>query len=236
MRNYWLKIALGALGVFVVGMALVYCFRTAKAGLVTKLQSDSPLTIPLVFVPFKLDGKEVGTMQKVVVLRDSSRHISGIDFYVDLKPDAQLPDLNQCLLHPASQHTAKGLNLQHSFLCSNDTSGLGLVTFGGVHFGPDQTEPVLLPEEAVREMRGAVIDLDGIRASLSDRSKGESAADAAADSADAAADRALHLADSIRARADSIRDAALQQVRRSMGPPPPKQPLKPAKPAKPKQP
>ena len=61
MRNYWLKILLGALGIFAIGMIGVSLVRGGIAKVHSVVEGDGPITIPLGLIPFVLRGSGSAT-------------------------------------------------------------------------------------------------------------------------------------------------------------------------------
>ena len=84
MRNYWLKILLGALAVFMVGMIGVTLARRGIAGVERVVASDQPLTIPLGLVPFELQGERLGKLDHVTLMRKSPQEVTAVELEVNL--------------------------------------------------------------------------------------------------------------------------------------------------------
>jgi hypothetical protein len=195
MRNYWIKIVFGALAIFAVGMVIRKAINVAKAKVRVISDTSNPITIPFPFgiVPFKLDGTKLGTVERVTLLRDTPKGISNIHLVVDLADSVAATALEKCLLvidHP------QNIDENTTFRCQNrDTTGLHLIHYGEVRVkGNDQAFPLLLPEQAVADLRS-----EGADARME--------ADA-----DSISEAASNLADSITERADSIRDAAMERA------------------------
>jgi len=218
MRNYWVRIAMGALGVFAVGMLARWAFVTGRQKLVRTFNSSDPISLPMAFVPFRLDGPKVGTVDKVVFLRSDPKHISAVRVQVDLTEPGLASRLKNCLM---AIDNVDRLNDQSTFRCQDaDTGGKGLVPFGFVRIkSTGDSFPLLLPTQAVKDIQSTTIELNhrGIHVSSMSDSLA-SLADQKADSISAAAELR---ADSIRTaadrRADSIQAAAerkAQEIRR----------------------
>ena len=85
MRNYWLKIVFGALGIFAVGMVLVSGFRHLKVSVNQAINSSDPIQIPLIgLIPFRLDDQKLGSLSLVEFLRSDPEHVSGVRVVVKL--------------------------------------------------------------------------------------------------------------------------------------------------------
>jgi len=199
MRSYWLRILLGAVAVFAVGMIVVTMVRHGRSQVESVLASSDPISIPLAFVPFQLDGSKLGTLEHVVVNRDSPKKVSSIDLQVKLDDSLVAQGLAGCRLAANIEDDSSGrghvnihvnqLERRTFFFCAPSDSGFE--EFGSVAFSPgDVKVPLLVPEQlADRLQSGDWADSTG-------------AADAA-DSADALADRADSIAEAAQEKADS---------------------------------
>ena len=195
MRSYWLRILLGALAVFTVGMVGVTLFRHGREKVTQVVAGNGPLTIPLPFVPFQLDGNKLGTVERMVVNREAPKKVSSIDLEVKLDDSLVAQGLAGCRLaaNLESDSVKRGdLNVHVNrmgdrafFFCAKSDSAL--VPFGTVTMHPgDVTVPLL------------------VRQSLAEALESGQWAEDEADSADAIAERAESLADAAQERADSI--------------------------------
>lgn len=98
MRRYWIGIALGVLAVFVSGLVIMRAGREGARLVERTLESADPISIPLAFVPFRLDGREVGSIREIQFQRSSPDVVRGVDLDVTIK-DAQIVDrLRTCTL------------------------------------------------------------------------------------------------------------------------------------------
>lgn len=196
MRSYWLRILLGAFAVFAVGMIVVSMVRRGRTRVESVLTSSDPISIPLAFVPFQLDGSKLGTLDHVVVNRDSPKKVSSIDLQVKLDDSLVAQGLAGCRLAANIEDDSSGgghvnlhvnqLERRTFFFCAPSDSGFE--EFGSVAFSPgDVKVPLLVPEQ------------------LADRLQSGDWADSndASDSADAMADRADSIADAAQSKADS---------------------------------
>jgi hypothetical protein len=247
MRNYWLKIALGALGVFLVGYLGVSLFRKARTTVVSTFDSTDPISLPIPFVDFRLEGHKLGEVSRVVLLRDVPDHIASVTVVLDVV-DSLRTGLQKCIV---TVDNVDHFNDKTSFQCHTpeDTAGLTLLPFGRVAFkgGSTDTLPLLLPAKAVEDIQRISFRHHGNNIRIDDASDSmqavrdsiqelrDSIREAIGDSLSAAAEQR---SDSMRAAtdhlADSLADAALH---RSVSPP--KKPVAPpaapkvSKPAKP---
>jgi len=217
MRAYWLRIALGALGIFAVGMLLIAVARRAITRAKTVAESSDPITIPLVLVPFRLDGNRLGTFDRAVLIRKSPKEVTALDLAVTLTDSASAARLADCALLARLRTRHKG-GVEFSdadFTCVSPDSAAahGAERFGEVAFEPGHlTVPLFVPAEVAQHFRRDMADIPAEAAS----DAADSIADAAGRMADSIGDAASRAADSIATlhehRADSIREAALHRA------------------------
>jgi hypothetical protein len=204
MRTYWLRIVLGALAVFAVGMIGIHFARRTRDTVTAVVTGSGPLSIPLPFVPFELEGNKLGRLERLVVNREAPKKVSSVDLEVKLDDSLLVQGLAGCRLaaNLESDSSKSGdinfrthrLEDRAFFFCAKSDSGL--VEFGTVKLAPgDVTVPLLVPVSLAEQMRaGNWGDHDD------------------ADSADVLAERAESLADKAEAAADSIAELAGQRA------------------------
>jgi hypothetical protein len=217
MKSYWFKIALGAFGIFAVGMLIVTAVHKASDKVRVYRDTSEPITIPFPFgiVPFKLDGSKLGTVEQLTLFRDSPQGISNVRVVVKLADSAESAKLSQCML---VVDDVEHLDNKTTFRCqSPDTAGLQLVHYGEVRLdGENAAFPLLIPASAVADLRSEHVS-DEIEARADSISEAaEAAADSITELADSITESNMMRADSIRSaameKADSIRDAALRMA------------------------
>lgn len=98
MRRYWIGIAFGVLAVFVSGLVIMRAGREGARLVERTLESADPISIPLAFVPFRLGGREVGTIREVQFLRSSPEVVRGVDLDVRVEDRAVVDKLRDCTL------------------------------------------------------------------------------------------------------------------------------------------
>lgn len=204
MRTYWLRILLGALAVFAVGMIGITFARRTRDKVTAVVTGTGPLSIPLPFVPFELEGNKLGQLERLVVNREAPKKVSSVDLEVKLDDSLVVQGLAGCRLaaNLESDSSKSGdinfrshrLEDQAFFFCAKSDSGL--VEFGTVKLTPgDVNVPLLVPVSLAEQMRaGNWGDHDN------------------ADSADVLAARAESLADKAEQAADSIAELAGQHA------------------------
>ncbi|MGH7630069.1 MAG: hypothetical protein ACREOF_11960 [Gemmatimonadales bacterium] len=167
MQRYWLRIALGALVVFALGMTAITIYRKGVAKVDALARSTDPITIPLAIMPFQVDGERLGRIEEVQIRRDAPKRISGVGLVVRKRGSPATDDLlSACLL--TMQETAvepHGPN----FHCATPADSLAdsLTAFGEVRFEPGGVvRAFFLPARLVddwREGRSEFVSFDSQR-------------------------------------------------------------------------
>jgi hypothetical protein len=243
MRNYWLRIFFGALAIFAVGMVGITLARQGAGRVRRVVEGSGPITVPIPFVAFKLDGRKLGTLEKVVLLRDAPKSISAVELEVKLRDSLMARGLEGCRLAANfdAQSKRRGGSVDVGpistgvFSCfQGNESSAQLVEFGRATFQPgDVSVPLLLPNDIVDDLKQGHF---GSRDEDSMVSAAHARADSIAEVAEARADsitaaveeransiagRSERLVDSLRAegerRADSTRRAARRMADSTLG-------------------
>jgi hypothetical protein len=233
MRNYWLKIVLGALGIFAVGMIIRTIVRAGHDEVMHVVETSDPISIPVAFVPFKLDGERLGTIRRITILRDQPKRPTAVEFSVRMS-DSVSARLADCFL---TVDRLEKLDENSTFTClkAADTTGRGLVPFGAVVTSADGDGEtgrfvMLLPDSTIRELQADLADgqrysSDSVEAAVeADRERSRQEADSIREAAGVRADSIMQsteaLRDSIERRmeiAESIRvaghEAAAERAR-----------------------
>jgi hypothetical protein len=221
MRNYWLKIILGALGVFAAGMIVVNIGRALRAKAKVVAESDSPITIPLPFVPFRMAGERVGTFDHIVIRRKSPHKVSGIDLTVKLDDASTAARLAGCQiraeLNPANPVKGRAYTLHDArFSCLREPSA-AVEEVGTVRLLPgNENLPLVVDTAVAAEMRkqGAGDEASAAADSIAEAADrmADSISEAASRAADSVVSSHQRAADSLRQllrrRADSVRQRA----------------------------
>jgi hypothetical protein len=176
MRNYWLKILLGALGIFAVGMIGVTMARSGIAKVNSVVHSDEPITIPLGLVPFALAGERLGKLDHVTLYRESPDHVSEVELTVNLGDSLLAEGLSGCRLvaNIEGDDREPGVNIRvgkdstdkNPFSClAGDSTPDDYVEYGTAIFNPGEVEvPLLLPVDLVTELQSLDFDHDSMGA------------------------------------------------------------------------
>jgi hypothetical protein len=160
MRNYWLKIVAGALGIFAVGMLGVTGFRAVKGKVVDTINSTDPIPIPVIgLVPFKLDNEKLGSVSRVEFTRSDPERVSGVRVLVKLADSINPERLGRCQL---ALDDVDNIGERTTFRCEPTTGPVpGLEPFGVVIIkNSTDTFPLLLPAKAVADLRATHIRLN----------------------------------------------------------------------------
>lgn len=169
--KYWTKIGFGALAIFAVGMILVGMGRRGTEWVDHMAHSASTISIPIVFVPFKLDGVDIGSIRRLDVMRDAPDHVTGAAIEVKLGKNIKLPTEACALAIDDLDRIGDGA----TFYCADADAQAAhdLVPFGMVKFEPvGVSRALLLPQEVIDELAdeiGRDIDVDAKVATRVDR-------------------------------------------------------------------
>lgn len=204
MRGYWIRIALGAVAIFAVGMIGVTLVRRGVSGVREVAEGTGPITLPVMFVPFKLDGQKLGTVHRVTLHRDAPKRLSSVELEVTLADSVLARGLEGCRLlanldedNSRSAEVNAGSISRGVFSCLHgDDSTAGFQDFGRAVFQPGNVAvPLLLPNDMVKDLR---------ESDFPSESEDSIAATTEA--------RAESIADAVEARADSISTVAEAQA------------------------
>jgi len=228
MRNYWMRIALGALGIFAVGMIGVMIVRRGVAKVNDVVTGKGPITIPLSLIPFQLNGNKLGNLQRLVLYRETPKKVSSVQLEVKLNDSLLARGLEGCRLAAnldSEEHHGPGIRVRTggwnkgTFWCSKEGADSGLVEYGHAVFRPGEvTVPLLLPQELVDDLRKGDFGDDSDSADIADsisetvEARADSIANVAEQMADSISRQSERLGDSLRTegqrRADSARAGA----------------------------
>jgi hypothetical protein len=227
MRNYWLRIVLGAVAIFTVGMIGVTLARQGVGRVRNVVEGSGPLSVPVPFIPFKLDGQKLGTVSKIVLQRNAPKHISSVELQIKLEDSAIAQGLSGCRLaanfdekhSPHDVHVGVGPMSHGVFTCvhQNDSTGQ-FQEFGQAIFQPgDVSVPLLLPNDIVTDLQQGNFG-DDHDDSISDaqEAKADSAAEAQERLADSLAAQGERAAKEMAARQRQFLDSLRREGRDSM--------------------
>ena len=229
MRSYWLRILMGAFAIFAIGMLGITLIRRGRSRVESVIASAEPLSFPLPFLPFQLNGSKLGTIERLTVNREAPKKVSSIELQVKVDDSLVAKGLAGCRLaaniesdsskpNDVNIHMNR-LDQRTFFFCAKSDSGFE--EMGTATLSPGDVElPLLVPEKLAEHLRnGDWADNEDSTDALEARADSlAEAAEAIADSASTKAAKAqalsevrTRLGDSLRAeglrRADSIRHA-----------------------------
>ena len=98
MRNYWLRIVVGAIAIFTVGMIGVTLAHQGVGRVRSVVEGSGPITLPVAFVPFTLDGQRLGSLSKIVLHRDAPKQIASVELQIKLADSVLARGLGGCRL------------------------------------------------------------------------------------------------------------------------------------------
>jgi hypothetical protein len=229
MRSYWLRILMGAVAIFAIGMVGITLFRRGRSRVESVIASSEPLSFPLPFVPFQLNGSKLGTLERLTVNRDAPKKVSSIELQVKMDDSLVAKGLAGCRLaaNVDSDSSKSGdVNLRMNqldektfFFCAASDSGLAVLGTATLKPG-DVDLPLLVPERLAEQLRNGDWVHEGDSTDALE-ARADSLADAAEAMADSASEKAAkaevlsqlrtRLGDSLRAeglrRADSVQHA-----------------------------
>jgi hypothetical protein len=222
MRNYWLRIALGAVAIFTVGMIGLSLAKQGVGRVRGVVEGSGPVAIPLAFVPFTLDGSKLGTVDKLTLFRDAPKRISAVEIHIKLKDSLLAGGLEGCRLaanldkdsDKGGVHLRAGQFSRGVFSClAGGDSTAAFREFGRAFFQPGNVSvPLLLPSDMVDDLKKGNFHSDEDSTTAAERADSiQGAVEAKADSIAAAAEK--H-ADSIMARTHRLVDSLQMEGRR----------------------
>ena len=224
MRNYWMRIALGALAIFTVGMTGRALINHGIGSVKGVVEGSGPLSIPLAFIPFELSGNKLGTFERVTLERTAPRSVSSVRLEVKLADSTLARGLEGCRLAANLDKDAHGehnINIERgrfaegTFWCANDAAtDTALVEYGQAVFRPgDVTVPLYLPQGLVAELQNIDFDED----SPEGTAEVEAAVEAAVDSTIEAVVDSTVAAEQAKARIGPVVRAGLVDSLRAEG-------------------
>ena len=167
MQRMWTKIALGALGIFLVGLLLISVFHESQVAMAEAVKTRIMPAIRSVAshvsesqsdLDFKLNGEALGTVTSMTVSRVVRNQPLDIKLAVRLDDDAETGDLASCDLVPSTQDD---LGLDDGFYCAGQGDH-DLVQIGQARFEPQGlVRPILVPKARMSQLsRGDTFHAD----------------------------------------------------------------------------
>jgi hypothetical protein len=171
MNRYWTRIALGALLVFCMGFVGLTAVRKGKAQLRAFLTTAATrLPLRLANIGFRLDGRRVGEVTRLDVVRHAASELGRVTGHVQLTEPEAIAALADCSLTVDDLHR---VNSRTSFFCA-DASELQsgrLLEVGEIRFEPGAFQrPLFLPRRVVDDWRRS--EIQQLEASLARDGRG----------------------------------------------------------------
>jgi hypothetical protein len=186
MRNYWLRILLGAVAIFTVGMVGVTLARQGMGRVRGVVEGSGPISLPVAFLPFKLDGEKIGNIQRIKILRNAPNQVRSVHLQVRLADSVSPSRLDPCILVAQS---FENISSETTVLCSDaeDTVGEDLAAVGEININrSNRSFRLFMSRDAIRELTDSDVVFVG-----------EDSADALARHGDSIGHAVEHMTDSI---------------------------------------
>ena len=227
MRNYWLRIGLGAAAIFTVGMIGISLARQGVHHVRGVVEGSGPISLSIPFLTFNLNGEKLGKVSKVMLLREAPKKISAVELEIALRDSVVARGLEGCRLSANfdDDRSSSGVSVSNRqlstgvFTClSPQDSAPDFQEFGRAVFQPgDVSVPLLLPNDLVNDLRkGDFEDTPEDSISHAAQASADSISEAIEERADSIAAAAEERADSIVARSERLVDSLRKEgVRRA---------------------
>ncbi len=205
MRTYWLKIVLGAVAIFGLGMLIVAAFHSVRHKVHVVKETASPLEFPIPFgvLPFRLNNQRLGSIERVRLERETPKVISSVKIWAKLDDSVSTDQLQGCSF---AVNDVEHFDEHSSFECvKGDTAGLA--PYGEVAIA-DQSYPLLLPDRVIADLRRS--KARSPRVWVNDSMPVDTAA--LRQMADSMAEMGRRMGEASRRMGDSIRQAVQHQV------------------------
>jgi len=171
MNRYWTRIALGALLIFGLGLAGLAAVRKGKAQIGAFLTTAaSRLPLRLANIGFRLDGRRIGDVTGLDVVRHAPNELGRITGHVQLTEPEAIATLADCSL---TVDDLQHVNSRTSFFCAprEDLESGRLVEAGEIVFEPGNlSRPLYLSQRVVERWRRS--EVQQLEASLTRDGRG----------------------------------------------------------------
>lgn len=154
MTRYWIKIVIGALLVFAAGMAVWKIFHVGVNTVHLISETSDPITIPLKIVNFRVDGANLGRLERIRLIRSAPNAIQSVEVTARVDSAGAADRLRDCTLR---LDDLDNINDQTTFVCASGQAAAdsgAFELFGEVRIeGTDVVVPLLLPASTVRDLQ-----------------------------------------------------------------------------------
>ena len=166
MQRYWVRIALGAVAVFAVGMMLIALVRHGIRGAESLARSSRPIGIPLALLPFRLDGDQLGSVRRLELLRSAPKKVTGFRLVVRLQDSSTVDEVRSCTITVREPVAFGG---REGFTCASaaDSAADHLERIGEIVIEPGGVvRAILAPRAQAEEWRATFYDTVAAQAEL----------------------------------------------------------------------
>jgi hypothetical protein len=154
MTRYWIKIAAGAVLIFALGMAVWFGVRRGVGAVHVVMDTSQPISIPIKFATFRLDGVALGKIDHIRLMRSAPKSVVAAEITVRLDSATYADRLRNCVVR---LNSLDNLDEHTTFVCaaSGDSSVAGsFEPFGQLIVeGANVVVPLMLPASDVRDMK-----------------------------------------------------------------------------------
>lgn len=151
----WIKIMLGMLAIFGVGMVVRAGIMSGKSKVEELTQGTSSISIPMLGMPFRTATGEIGSIQRLHVDRSAPKQVSGFRLAVTLNDGVDVDQFDDCEITVSNPETIDE-NTAFTCLTEADSGFSELVQFGTITFRPSgEVHRLMVPESVRDEIRQA---------------------------------------------------------------------------------
>lgn len=157
MRSYWLKIAAGALTIFVIGLVVIHLFRNVHQRIHGLVNGSGDLTIPLLgIIPLSIGNVRLGDLRQLEIHRDTPKHVSGFTVVARLDDSVDADQFDDCYF---TLQDPTHVNVNSVFVCL-DSIPPGMRPYGTLQLGNSSDDnasvrPLLLTDQDINDLQGA---------------------------------------------------------------------------------
>ncbi len=151
----WIKIVLGMLAIFTVGMVVRAGVNSSKSTFMEMTEGTASISIPMLGMPFRTTAGELGSIQRLYVDRSSPKQVSGFRLAVTLNDGVDVDQFDDCEV-TVTNPEAIDENTAFTCLTSADSGFSELVQFGSITFRPSgEVHRLMVPASVRDEIRQA---------------------------------------------------------------------------------
>ena len=146
----WIKIVLGMLAIFTVGMVVRAGVNSGKSAFSEMTEGTASISIPMLGIPFRTTAGELGSIQRLYVDRSSPKQVSGFRLAVTLNDGVDVDQFDDCEVTVTNPESIDE-NTAFTCLTSADSGFSELVQFGSITFRPSGEVHRLMVPASVRD-------------------------------------------------------------------------------------